>query len=154
MVVVIGILALLGGMLLNILNPFGQFQKANDSRRKSDLAQVSRALEAYYQDNGRYPEADSSYHIKRLDGTPVIWGQQWVPYMTLVPKDPGSSSYIYVTNEARQSYYLYASLERGSQDSQVCTGVSNKCANVPLGVKCGGESYVCNYGLTSPNVSP
>ena len=43
-----------------------QFKKADDTKRKSDLAQIQRALEAYYQDFGMYPDdnnATSTYKI-------------------------------------------------------------------------------------------
>jgi prepilin-type N-terminal cleavage/methylation domain-containing protein len=49
-IVVIGILA-----MITIVSYNGIQQRARDSRRTSDLAQMSKAIELYYADNGNYP---------------------------------------------------------------------------------------------------
>jgi prepilin-type N-terminal cleavage/methylation domain-containing protein len=147
LIVVIGILAVLAIFLIAIVNPFEQYKKANDARRKSDLGQIQRALEAYYQDYGRYPENDTNYQIRNAP-----WGSGWPPYMNVVPKDTGSRRYVYVSSG--QMYYLYASLERGSKDPQTCKRDGSKCDNAPVGFPCGSGGEVCNYGVSSPNTSP
>src|ERR1035437_4099438 len=92
LIISIGILGILAVAALLALNPFAQFQKANDLRRKSDLAQVQRALETYYQDNKSYPASTScnnvNFQIQAVDGSCVAWGSSWSKYMNLVPKDP------------------------------------------------------------------
>lgn len=141
--------------LFMVLDPVGQLQKSWDVTRKSDLSQIQKALEAYYQDNGSYPVSSTtapSYRIMNVSGTAVDWGQTtWTPYMAKMPKDPNSAKY-YVYYSTGQAYYLYASLDRGSNDPQVCNAGS-VCANVPSGVTC-GTNAVCNYGVSSSNVSP
>ena len=159
----VGILGLLIAGVLLTLNPFGQVQKANDAKRKSDLSQIQKALETYYQDSGRYPTHSSSpqYRIVRLDGTTADWGQQFQPYMATLPKDPRSTySYVYYASSVGQSYWLYASLERGKGrdgnplDPQLCNK-GNPCASlVGNGIadtSCGG---ICNFAVSSSNVSP
>ncbi len=154
LVIVIAIISVLSIFVLSTLDPISQFQKANDGRRKSDLSQVQKALETYYQDNGRYPDnpAAGDYRIKDLSGNAVDWGQDWSPYMIPLPKDPNSSkNYVYYAGSDGQSYYIYASLDRGAKDPQACNNGA-VCANVPAVASCGNS--VCNYGVSSPNVSP
>ena len=159
LIVVIGILAVLASGLITIFNPFAQFQKAQDAKRKSDLSQIQKSLEVYYQDNGRYPDnpdnpSANDYRIKGLDGNPVSWGQRWQPYINILPKDPNSTKqYVYYVSPTSngQGYYLYASLDREGKDPQVCHADGSKCDNVPINASCGG---ICNYGISSPNLSP
>lgn len=142
-----------------ILDPLAQFQKANDTKKKSDFSQIQKALEAYYQDFGKYPLSSTAAPLYRITvpGSPtsvtINWGSPWRPYMNLLPKDPTiSKNYVYYSSG--QSYWLYASLDRGSKDPQACAG--GQCS-APLGSgidmtsACGG---VCNFGVSSPNVSP
>jgi len=160
LIVVIGILSILAVGSMVALNPLEQFKKANDSRRKADLSQIQKAVETYYQDNGSYPSSSlggsALYRITSNAGlTTVEWGTSWSPYMNLLPKDP-SASKNYVYYSAGQSYYLYASLDRGSLDPQSCQGMINgECqsigANIGSAKSCGGP---CNFGVSSPNVSP
>ncbi len=156
LILVVGILSVLAVAALAVLDPFAQIQKANDSRRKSDLSQIQRALETYYQDNGKYPlsTVTTPYKIS-VPGSPnpvtIDWGNSWQPYMNLMPKDPSASkNYVYYSITG-QSYFLYASLDRGKFDPQACNS-GNACLNLPSGASCG--SGTCNFGATSPNVSP
>lgn len=146
--------------IITVLNPLSQFQKAQDAKRKGDLSQIQKALETYYQDNGKYPAYSAtdlvySYRIVRLDGTTADWGTQFQPYIAILPKDPLSTKkYAYYSSLGRQTYYLYASLDRGSLDPQACNQ-GNACASLNsngiLDTACVGT---CNYGVSSPNVNP
>ena len=153
LIVVVGILSILAVVGIAALNPVEQFKKASDSRRKSDLAQIQKAVEVYYQDNGSYPLSDS-YMITipaQSGGTTIIdWGKSWIPYMNILPKDPANSKN-YVYSSTGQSYFIYASLDREGKDPQACNG-GVACEKLPSGASCG--SGTCNYGVTSPNVSP
>lgn len=157
-------LSIIALVIFTLMDPIAQLQKGRDAKRKSDLSQIQKALEVYYQDNGRYAEnpAQGDYRIKTIiaeEEEAVDWGSPWGPsYMPSLPKDPGSPSkhYIYVSNSPNQAYYLYASLDRGGLDPQACTGVNNACSGpsgsgIDMQTACGG---VCNYGVTSANVSP
>lgn len=154
LITAIGVLAVLSSAVLAVVNPLDQFYKSLDSRRKSDLAQVQRGLEVYYQDNHRYPPV-YQYKISGdgTSGTVVNWGSDWRPYMDVLPIDPNSNkSYGYWTDSTGQSYALYASLDRGSKDPQACNSGA-ACSNASSnGVTCG--SGVCSYGITSPNIAP
>ena len=168
LLIAIAVLGIMAAGLLYLIDPLGQIQKANDARRKSDLEQLQRTLEVYYNDNGIYPPNSSSgnygtspfctgnnYRILPTTSTCYEWGTVWTAYNTTLPKDPKSSrNYVYYSTG--QSYWLYASLERGSKDSQVCnpdnnTETDDACTNAPADATCGS---VCNFGVSSPNTSP
>lgn len=162
-------MTLIGVMAIGIIvavNPLTQIQKARDASRKSDLSQIQKALETYYNDFEQYPAVDTSTSNYRIIGVkadgstgPLDWGYIGWAYMGTLPKDPSSSkNYVYYspscppTCPAGQSYYIYASLDRGTSDSQACNGGA-VCGNVPGGASC-GTGAICNYGVSSPNVSP
>ncbi|MEX2007567.1 MAG: type II secretion system protein GspG, partial [Candidatus Levyibacteriota bacterium] len=156
LLIVIGILSVLSVGAVTVLNPVGQFQKANDARRKSDLSQIQRSLEIYYDDNGKYPPHfdTTDYRIKGLDGNVVGWGASFQPYMDVIPKDPaGSKVYAYYAGADGQSYWLYASLDKDTDPAMCNSG--NACISLSSnGISdsaCGGT---CNFGVSSPNVSP
>ncbi len=157
LVVVITILSILAVVLVTLLNPVTQFQKTNDTQRKSDLYQVQKALETYYADHGSYPISTGAYTISDSNGAHA-WGTNWPSYMDVLPQDPKTASgktYIYYSLDG-QSYKLYTNLERGGNDPQACNVSGTDCPHVPGNPGsnlCGGGSS-CNYGLSSPNVSP
>ena len=135
MIALIGIMAM--GAIV-VINPLTQIQKANDAKREGSLSQIQKALEVYYNDYGYFPTAASN----KISG--INWGSSWAPYMSTLPADPTASrNYIYCSTG--QSYYLYASLERGGPLTTNNCGVSTLC---------GSGVPTCNYGISSPNVSP
>ncbi len=171
----IGVLAILAVFALAAVNPIDQFKKARDSQRKSDLAQLQRVLEQYYQDWGHYPPNDSTYHLEDEKTNPVTvisWGGAggWTPYMDLVPKDPDSSrTYLYYSTNSGQQYYIYTSLERGPLDSATCKATNAQCkanpnstycnctvaATLTTATFCGTTTLApCNFGVTSSNTTP
>jgi prepilin-type N-terminal cleavage/methylation domain-containing protein len=150
LIVAIAILSVMAITAIAALDPFAQFQKANDAKRKGDLSQVQKALEVYYQDNNSYP-ASTGWKINGLS-----WGSNWQPYMNVIPSDPSAGkNYVYYTTPNGQSYYLYASLDRGGKDPQACKNDGSACANLPSGASCGrGSGVVCNFGIASSDKSP
>jgi general secretion pathway protein G len=162
LIIVIGIMGIFATGIIATLNPYDQYKKAQDAKRKSELSQIQKALESYYQDTGSYPLSSSDHKIQVIDEdtsllTELQWGGSWQPYMNVLPKDPGGSSYVYYSVAPGQSYYLYASLERGAKDPDTCSGlVNDECPGVSslsIGTTvCGGNP--CNFGVSSPNVTP
>ncbi len=155
LILVVAIMGVLSVGVMLTLNPFAQVQKASDARRKSDLSQIQKALETYYQDNGKYPANSSGYLIITVVQNPscqtppcnVAWGTNWQPYMNVLPKDPSiNKNYVYYSPESDngQSYFIYASLDR-VQSSEACT---NSPCNT---TSCGGT---CNFGVSSPDKTP
>lgn len=160
MLVVIGLLGVLVSILLVTVNPFGQLQKSNDAKRKSDLESLQRALDMYYQDNGSYPASSGDFKIF-VNGATLPWGSPWSPYIVTLPKDPVSSNtYVYYSPPGSngQTYYLYANLQNGKNDAQACNK-GNACTSLsgsgfPSATACGVNGATCNYGVSSPNVAP
>lgn len=135
LVIVIALLSILVVGTLSLINPSAELQKALDSKRKTDLSHVQKALELYYHDNGAYPNT-------------LNLGSSWQPYSLKLPNDPRPPKK-YTYKSTGQVYYLYASLDRGDKDPQACNN-GNTCLNA-VGLDCGG---ICNYGVSSPNVTP
>lgn len=153
MIIVVAITGLFAAGIVAVINPRQQILKGNDSRRKSDLNSIQRALEAYYHDYARYPVVVNN----KIAPSGVIkdWGAVWSPYMTTLPKDANNSqSYVYYVSSDGQSYILYASLERGAADPQSCNlgAACNSMGSRSITVTaCGG---VCNYGVASADINP
>lgn len=157
--IVIAILGIIGTVMIGLLNPIDQIRKSNDAKRKVALEQIQRALELYYQDRGQYPPSSSNFKIF-VNPTTYNWGSAWTPYINVLPADPNpTKTFIYYSPAASngQTYYLYANLERGAKDPQACNGgsactsITSGGAGAPTATACGAT---CNYGISSPNVSP
>lgn len=166
LIIVVGIVSVLSISVLTVLNPFAQFEKSADARRKSDLSQIQKALENYYSDNNRYPPngAGCAYEIAGNNGNGnncIEWGSSWQPYMNLVPADPDPArKYVYFVSSDGQAYWLYANLSRGAKDPQICQNlVGGECKSISdnsiTANSCGASNnYACNFGVSSPNKSP
>jgi prepilin-type N-terminal cleavage/methylation domain-containing protein len=159
LLVVIAAFSLLVTGLIVAINPTAQIQKSKDAERKSDLAQLQRSLEIYYQDKGKYPDNPGPGNYTINDGGAKNWGTSWSPYMTKLPKDPLSTNkYVYFSPTSgaclnNQCYFIYANLQQ-SKDPQACNS-GGPCASLATNSipnnACGG---ICNYVVSSPNVSP
>jgi prepilin-type N-terminal cleavage/methylation domain-containing protein len=150
LLVVIVILGIFGTGIYMLMNPGLQVKRANDAKRKSDLAQLQRVFESYYNDNGRYPGS--------VSGMPdnVAWGSAFGQYTRTLPLDPKSpdQTYYYHSPAGNQSFYIYASLEAGGTGA--CNGGSECSTISSLGIPttaC-GTNKICNYGVSSSNVTP
>lgn len=163
LIIAMTIIGILTTGLLVTIDPLTQIQKANDARRKSDLALIQRALEQHYNDNGFYPGGSGT-----IAGT--TWGGKWAvsgvtTYMDVLPKDPVSGkTYYYRWVFGQQGYIIYASLDRAG-DSQRCTsGGPGVCAtltqNLPYGnpiaapANACGAGFTCDYAVSSTNIKP
>ncbi len=129
--------------------------KGRDTERKNDLKQMANALELYYSDYGKYPDA-SAGQIVGCSGAACPWGSGTFTdgktvYFKVVPKDPSTGFnffYRIVDSPTNQKFQLFARLEN-TQD-QNCLG--GDCANPPVTYSCG--TYTCNFAITSPNTTP
>jgi len=150
-IVILGVLVTIG------LTSFISSQaRGRDTKRKSDLKQISTALELYYSDYGVYP-TDSSGKILGCPssgaGTACVWGSTTTEftdgkttYMRIVPADPSDGyNYYYRTvtvGSANQGFQLFARLENTKDQSLITPAYS-----------CGGTANSCNFAITSPNVT-
>ncbi len=154
LIIVTAILGILTAIVIASLDPPAQYAKTQDGRRKSDLSQIQRALESYYQDHNYYPDSTANYQISG-----AAWGSSGLaPYMTKVPIDANpTKTYAYKSSGHNgQSYWIYVSLDRGGKDPQACNS-GNLCANA-TGISCDRSgslaNNICNYGVSSPDQSP
>lgn len=139
----------------NILQPFRGTQDKNDARRKDDLQKITQALEAYKVNYGKYPDYDTDTYTIKVNGDDFKWGNSWMPFIEMLPKDPGYfKRYVYWADRVNglQSYRLYASLDNPIGEGS-CGGKDTDCPHVPAAKIC-GVNAACNFGVTSGNISP
>lgn len=139
------VIAMLGILATIIFGSYlSSLKKGRDSRRKQDLEQVSRALELYYSEQGRYPEESEVVFGQKLDNPNS--DDDDIFYMKQLPTDPMSGySYVYRTTN-QQDYQLYACLEN---DDDLDYNLSDFS-----GTNCGTNCSPCHYGIASPNSVP
>lgn len=135
-----------------------QFQtakrKANDVARKGDMDAVAKALQMYYADYGKMPEASEDGRIMAIAGSPANWGGEFIDnsgyvYMKILPKENNINlkSYCYKTDVNRSKYALFAMLENGvdSQCDRDGDGVADQTYD------CGGNTDAYCFAYQSPN---
>lgn len=150
--VVVAILLILAA--LGLSNYIYSLKKAHDSTRKSDLATISKAIQAFANDFGQYPDSNSGKIVGcDYNGGGLIgcnWGQPFsafvngkvVTYMGKMPIDSDSSrSYYYDSDLDAGTYNLYAALEN-TNDQYIIQGLSVQC----------GSGITCNYQVTESGV--
>jgi prepilin-type N-terminal cleavage/methylation domain-containing protein len=151
--IVVTIMLILASVGLS--NYLFSLKKSHDAVRKSDLATISKALQAFANDFGGYPDSDSSGRLVACDynNTGLVacsWGQPFSAYkggkaqtyLGKMPADPDSSrSYFYEADLDAGTFNLYAALENTS-DQYITTGLTTVC----------GTGFTCNYQVTESGV--
>jgi prepilin-type N-terminal cleavage/methylation domain-containing protein len=107
---VIGIIAVLAGIVIIAINPSKTLATVRNTERKSDLKQIDSALSQYYIDNNEYPTSltsisdlteicdtgastSSSELTSTCDTAGLINLSELVPtYLTAIPKDPSATT--------------------------------------------------------------
>jgi len=116
LLVVIAIIGLLSTLAVVALG--SARLKARDSKRLSDLKQVQTALELYYTDKNAYPIETTAITLGG-DTTDCLnasgFGAKATcavanPYMGLIPTDPGTGTYSYISADGT-TYSIAAALE-------------------------------------------
>jgi general secretion pathway protein G len=108
LLVVIAIIGVMAALV--IVNLSSANKKSRDARRKSDLSQISKALELYYDDLMYYPTQATRAAVSGISGslTPN--------YIKTLPQDPrntGANIYYYLSANGN-SYTLEAQLENST----------------------------------------
>lgn len=136
-VTIIGILITLGIRSYNATQI-----KARDVRRKADLNNLAKPLEAYFNDYGVYPTGNGGLMV--VDGSQLQWGDPFddangTVYMSQLPDDPrGERNYWYASDGTEWS--ISARLENAN-DPDIAGPFAGTChATDP-----------CNYQVTSTN---
>jgi prepilin-type N-terminal cleavage/methylation domain-containing protein len=124
LLIVIGVIAVLTGTLLYLIDPVTQLQRAKDATRKADLRQIQSGLEIFRSDQLAYPATLSCGGS--LTGT--VNGAT-VTYIARIPCDPKTGfSYTYTPGSPASSYTLKACLEnKNDPDQDAKNGKPNSC---------------------------
>jgi prepilin-type N-terminal cleavage/methylation domain-containing protein len=153
------VMAIIGILSVVTLANFSTSQaKGRDAQRKSDLKQISIALEAYYADHGAYPvgTAGKIMACGCATLTPCVyiacsWGgtsnrefidENNTVYMKEIPNDSVSSRQYYYVSD-KKSWQLYAVLEN-----------TNDMDQLPIASRKTFASTVYNFGISSSNSIP
>lgn len=134
-IVILGVLAsLLTGNFITSL------KKGRDARRKTDLENIQKAIELFYEDKREYPTFSLPFGDQLCETNPSNGSRV---YMQKVPSDPtAGNSYLY---ESDGTYYrIYSCLEN---DQDAAAGVNQSGYT---GTSC-GTCGVCKYKVTSSN---
>ncbi|HEY0908265.1 MAG TPA: prepilin-type N-terminal cleavage/methylation domain-containing protein [Candidatus Paceibacterota bacterium] len=136
LLVVVAIIGLLSSVVLASLN--AARSKARDAVRKSDLTQIQKALELYYDAYGGYPSSACpavDYKIKNS----LAAESKMANFLRAFPRDPIApgdcydNQYIYISdqynncaagnNALATTYVLYATLENQGSTNMSGTGI-------------------------------
>lgn len=157
------VMSIIGILATVILGGFRASQKrARDTKRKSDLQQVGKALEMFYNDHERYPDSNSGLivaceYVEGGTSTDCIWGNDEMSdgdttYFRQLPDDLSGYNYYYRSLENGKGYQLYAYLENPEDIGCIpngCTAPVLPPSDIP---DCGAHD--CNFSVTSTNVTP
>lgn len=141
LLVVISVIGALAAIAVFTINPNGQYAKARDAQRKSDVQQIKRVLELFYNDYGQYPCWNSGSNCTAAQYSPADFANGSNPkaypgwnssYIVKIPSDPtggndcasgvtnsctsgvGNPSYLYVSGTGAgspQAYTIFFNLE-------------------------------------------
>lgn len=149
------VIAVMGAVIVMAAGSYMTTQaKARDARRKSDLTQITRALELYYTDHGVYPP-DNGARVAGCGAastSPCTWGSDFTDqfgtvYMEKIPQElQAGKAYRYCASADRLRYQLYARLEN-LQDPILDRNGDGVADNFTP--TCGTSA--CNFAITSPN---
>lgn len=135
------VMAIIGVLAALAVGSFRTAQmRGRDAQRKSDLKQISHALELYYADYGSYPNSITfGSEFKDAKGT---------VYFKVLPNDPSVNyNYVYrpVPSLPTQKYQLFAYLENTEDIDKLEMGevFTTSC----------GSGKNCNFAVTSANTN-
>jgi type IV pilus assembly protein PilA len=118
---VVGIIAILAGIVIVALNPTKQFAAVRNTQRKANLSELNKALYQYYIDNSRYPTSVPTTNLGEICNTGAtstghsisctgyVDLSALVPtYLVAIPTDPQASGtstgYLVAKNSANKIY--------------------------------------------------
>lgn len=136
--------------------------RSYDTQRKSDLGQISKALESFNNDIGRYPLSDANGAILcyQKEGAvvtnPTCTGAKLtiridgvVSSYISIPTDPDPSNK-YVYDSDGSTFALYTKLHN-TEDKDLLRDENDEVITNPYSVSCGVD--VCNYKITEAGLS-
>ena len=160
LLIVIALLVALAIIVLITLNPWGQLNKSRDSKRKTELTQLSKVFEDFYNDKQCYPRpqdvcypsTESGYNplsdtkcylCGNASGSPQI--TSYLPHLPCDPQHP-AKKYLYQADDigCPSWYRIYTVISNQSDPAIAQVGCSAGCGPSP--------DFSYNYGVTSPNI--
>jgi prepilin-type N-terminal cleavage/methylation domain-containing protein len=180
LLVVISVLAVLAGLVINVMNTQGFYSRSRDSQRIADLKKIQTALELYFSDNRCYPNSVRNATPGDCVGTGawaiVESGTNLVSmlepnYLNAVPLDPQHATgnadpcgncppsehrtrYNYTTTPTGSAYVLTAIMElEASHEGHECTATNlNNWGDAGWGNTWCGTFECANYcyGVENP----
>jgi len=181
--IIVSILILIAIVVLITINPWAQINKAWDSKRKTELTQLNKALEDYYNDKGCYPKPeDICYDVpppptnvygpgagcsKLLESQAChICGNEsnspsFSPYLSKFPCDPQHKQKQYLYEVAAAPGFTFCTTPEDATNScpqsyRIYSDLSNQSdlAIEELGCQAGGCGISPNYGYEFGVTSP
>jgi prepilin-type N-terminal cleavage/methylation domain-containing protein len=122
-------------------------KKARDVKRKADLTSISKALNMYYSDYGKYPNGGTGEpNVANLVKNGGEFSQGNDIYMKEIPseKTSGVKSYTYYSSTSGKSFRLWANLENDKDKDCLTGSVDGYTKSTVSG---------CIYAVYSSNVS-
>ncbi len=131
------------GMLAVLIsgNFFNSLKRGRDTRRKTDIQNIQKAFEVYYEDMGRFPPDDILGETKVCYHNGTSYDCDRKVYMQTLPTDPSIGTYVYETDPEGTYYKLYSCIEN---EKDISSGVlSSGGVQDPNGWVEGCGSGVC-----------
>ena len=139
LVIVLAVIAILVMIMIGGIDPIKMVAKANDSRRKKDLAKISLSFEEYYNDKACYPDQTI---INQLNTVSNCGSNIFKPWLSKWPCDP----------ERRQPYIVMTQASECPSWYKVYTNLANKNDNdIPEGWYSPEYNYLFGNGLLTPD---
>ena len=157
LLIIIALIFLIATAVLVLFNPKKQIEKSWDGKRKTELAQLSKVLEDWYNDKQCYPKPSEICYDAPDRKTCHICGRSpqspsFSPYLSSLPCDPQSPTkeYLYQVDDANcpRLYRIYTTLSNSSDPAIAEVGCSQNCGPGDV------TGYIYNYAVTSPNTAP
>ncbi len=155
MIELILVMTLLSILALVMLSNFNNtLKRGRDSQRKSDLSQLQKALENYYEDHHTYPTFTDIFNRKLCTNYVCLTSD--TVYMMKVGTDPVPASYKYVYEPEPTAspvgpstyYYLYSHIENtADQDPNI--SLNGFTTNTDCNIS--GVPIPCRYYVSSSN---
>gem|GEM_PF-680693 len=115
LLVVIAIVGVLAAFAIAALN--GTIIKGRDTRRMSDIKQITNALELAYAFNDSYPIPDGNTTVCLSDCTSSNWCANLITQMSSIPNDPLPNQQCYLYNSDGKDFRVAAKFEASSNDT-------------------------------------
>ncbi len=167
LLIIVALIVILALVILMTLNPKKQIEKNQDAKRKTELTQLSKVLEDYYNDKNCYPKPEDICYdqaTQEVNNTYTchICGNEttspdFKPYLQVLPCDPQQpiKKYLYQVDDldCPSWYKIYARLSNLADPIIEEKNLQNCFYN--FGVSSTNTSLDCNYQeIASPTPHP